>query len=135
MSKEKKNKFSPPKIRKPTAPPSQRHSNKKRELKSDLVGRKAKYGSETGQYEEEILMDEKNIENSIDHFDLKRFLNAQEEVYEQALNEIQAGRKRSHWMWYIFPQIIGLGSSSTTRHYAVKSAEEARAYLDYPILG
>src|SRR5262249_770267 len=55
--------------------------------------------------------------------------------YERALVEIRSGRKRSHWMWYIFPQIDGLGFSSTTKFYAIKSAEEAKAYLAHPVLG
>jgi uncharacterized protein (DUF1810 family) len=70
-----------------------------------------------------------------DPYDLGRFQQAQEDDYEQALSEIASGRKRSHWMWYIFPQIDGLGFSSTARHYAIKSLDEARAYLDHPILG
>jgi uncharacterized protein (DUF1810 family) len=67
--------------------------------------------------------------------DLSRFLKAQESDYEQALSEIKSGQKRTHWMWYIFPQIDGLGSSSTARLYSIKSIEEARAYLDHPLLG
>lgn len=70
-----------------------------------------------------------------DPYDLGRFLQAQEGDYEQALSEIESGRKRSHWIWYIFPQIDGLGSSSTSKRYAIKSLDEARAYLDHPILG
>src|SRR4029079_13489078 len=70
-----------------------------------------------------------------DPFDLNRFLTAQEENYQQALSEIKNGRKRTHWMWYIFPQIDGLAFSSTSKHYAIKSIEEARAYLDHPVLG
>lgn len=70
-----------------------------------------------------------------DPHNLARFLEAQERDYEQALSEIKAGRKRSHWMWYIFPQFAGLGSSPTSRHYAIKSVEEARAYLAHPVLG
>jgi uncharacterized protein (DUF1810 family) len=70
-----------------------------------------------------------------DPFDLGRFLRAQEDDYERALAEIRSGRKRTHWMWYIFPQFDGLGFSSTARHYAIKSIEEARAYLAHPILG
>jgi uncharacterized protein (DUF1810 family) len=70
-----------------------------------------------------------------DPYDLGRFQQAQEDDYEQALSEITNGRKRSHWMWYIFPQIDGLGSSSTARHYAIKSLDEARAYLAHPVLG
>jgi uncharacterized protein (DUF1810 family) len=70
-----------------------------------------------------------------DPYDLDRFLRAQADDYERALSEIQAGRKRTHWMWYIFPQIDGLAVSSLSKYYAIKSAEEARAYLDHPVLG
>jgi uncharacterized protein (DUF1810 family) len=70
-----------------------------------------------------------------DPYDLGRFLQAQEDDYEQALAEIASGRKRTHWMWYIFPQIDGLAFSSTSRRYAIKSLDEARAYLEHPILG
>jgi uncharacterized protein (DUF1810 family) len=70
-----------------------------------------------------------------DPHDLARFVEAQAGDYETALAEIRAGRKRSHWMWYIFPQIDGLGFSSMARRYAIKSLDEARAYLDYPVLG
>ena len=66
---------------------------------------------------------------------LSRFVQAQAEIYEQALSEIRAGRKRSHWMWYVFPQFSGLGVSSTSRRYAIKSMAEARAYLGHPVLG
>ena len=69
-----------------------------------------------------------------DTFGLKRFLDAQSGVYQFALNEIINGRKESHWMWYIFPQYKGLGRSSTSRIYAIKGLEEAKAYLDHPIL-
>ena len=70
-----------------------------------------------------------------DRFDLDRFVRAQESDYKQALEEITGGRKRSHWMWYIFPQFAGLGLSSTSQHYAIGSLDEARAYLAHPILG
>ncbi len=70
-----------------------------------------------------------------DPYDLGRFVRAQGADYEQALSEIRGGRKRTHWMWYIFPQIDGLGFSSTARYYAVKSIAEAKAYLGHPILG
>jgi len=70
-----------------------------------------------------------------DPFDLKRFTSAQEGVYGAALAELKGGRKRSHWMWFIFPQIDGLGFSATSRRYAIKSIREARAYLDHPVLG
>lgn len=70
-----------------------------------------------------------------DPFDLGRFESAQESVYDGALGELRIGRKRTHWMWYIFPQIDGLGQSSTSRYYAIKSIEEAQAYLEHPVLG
>lgn len=66
---------------------------------------------------------------------LQRFLDAQARDYPQALTEIKAGRKRSHWMWYVFPQIQGLGFSSTSQHYAIRDAAEAAAYLKHPVLG
>ncbi|MGX8720394.1 MAG: DUF1810 domain-containing protein [Eubacteriales bacterium] len=67
--------------------------------------------------------------------DLSRFLKAQEQDYEQALREIRSGRKRSHWMWYIFPQIQGLGFSPTAQYYAIRDLQEARDYLAHPVLG
>ena len=67
--------------------------------------------------------------------DLSRFLKAQEQDYEQALREIRSGRKRSHWMWYIFPQIQGLGFSPTAQYYAIRDLQEARDYLTHPVLG
>ena len=70
-----------------------------------------------------------------DPYDLKRFISAQEGIYDRVLDELRGGLKRTHWMWYIFPQIDGLGHSPTTRHYAVKSVEEARRYLRHPVLG
>ena len=70
-----------------------------------------------------------------DPHDLDRFVRAQEDDYDQALAEISAGRKRSHWMWYIFPQFDGLAFSSTSKYYAIKSLEEAKAYLAHPVLG
>ena len=66
---------------------------------------------------------------------LQRFLDAQESAYPTALAEIKRGRKQSHWMWFIFPQIQGLGLSSTSRFYALKNATEAAAYLKQPLLG
>ena len=71
----------------------------------------------------------------LDAFDLERFVRAQESDYERALAEIVSGRKRSHWMWYVFPQFAGLGLSSTSQYYAIGSLDEARAYLAHPILG
>jgi uncharacterized protein (DUF1810 family) len=70
-----------------------------------------------------------------DPHDLNRFVRAQESDYDRALAEIRSGRKRTHWMWYIFPQLDGLGFSPTARRYAVKGIEEARAYLADPVLG
>jgi len=70
-----------------------------------------------------------------DVHDLDRFLKAQDEAYADALDELRAGHKRSHWIWFIFPQIAGLGHSPTAQYYAIKSPDEARAYLAHPILG
>ena len=70
-----------------------------------------------------------------DPHDLARFLRAQQDDYATALAEIRAGHKRSHWMWYVFPQFDGLGFSPTSRRYAIRSAAEARAYLAHPVLG
>lgn len=65
---------------------------------------------------------------------LRRFLSAQERDYDRALEEIRAGRKRSHWMWYIFPQIQGLGFSTTAQYYGIKDLEEAKDYMEHPLL-
>ena len=73
--------------------------------------------------------------NRGDPFGLDRFVQAQEGAYAQALGEIRGGRKRTHWMWYIFPQLDGLGFSATSRHFAIKGLDEARAYLEHPVLG
>ena len=70
-----------------------------------------------------------------DPFQLQRFVEAQEGVFETALAEIRAGRKQSHWMWFVFPQIAGLGRSPTAQYYAIRSMHEARAYLAHPLLG
>jgi uncharacterized protein (DUF1810 family) len=67
--------------------------------------------------------------------DIERFVRAQERTYPTALAEVRSGRKRSHWMWYVFPQIAGLGSSETSRRYAIRDTAEARAYLEHPLLG
>jgi uncharacterized protein (DUF1810 family) len=66
---------------------------------------------------------------------LDRFVSAQDATYGQALAELQSGRKRTHWMWFVFPQIAGLGSSPTAQRYAIRSLDEARAYLAHPVLG
>jgi uncharacterized protein (DUF1810 family) len=70
-----------------------------------------------------------------DPYDLQRFVTAQEPVYERVLAELRAGRKRSHWMWFIFPQIEGLGSSDMSQRYAIRSGAEAAAYIEHPVLG
>jgi uncharacterized protein (DUF1810 family) len=74
---------------------------------------------------------------SADPYDLERFVRAQDSggTYAAALGELRAGRKRGHWMWFVFPQVAGLGSSHTARHYAVSGPAEARAYLAHPVLG
>ena len=70
-----------------------------------------------------------------DPFNLQRFVDAQAHVIDQVLAELRDGRKRSHWMWFIFPQIAGLGSSPTAQHFAISGRAEALAYLDHPTLG
>jgi uncharacterized protein (DUF1810 family) len=66
---------------------------------------------------------------------LERFVQAQQPVYEQVIEELRAGRKRTHWMWFIFPQLRGLGRSEMARHYGISSKDEAAAYLGHPVLG
>jgi uncharacterized protein (DUF1810 family) len=75
------------------------------------------------------------MESASDPFDLQRFVDAQERVYSGVLDELRVGRKRSHWIWFIFPQIAGLGSSPTAARYAISSLAEARAYLHHVLLG
>ncbi len=75
------------------------------------------------------------MEQDADPFDLRRFVDAQAPVIEGALSELRAGRKRTHWMWFVFPQIEGLGFSSMAKRYAIRSPAEARAYLNHPLLG
>ena len=70
-----------------------------------------------------------------DPYDLRRFVDAQQAVYETVCRELRQGRKQSHWMWFIFPQIKGLGRSATAQKFAISSREEAEAYLAHPILG
>lgn len=72
---------------------------------------------------------------SDDPFNLDRFVSAQERIYATALDELRTGRKRSHWMWFVFPQLRGLGISPTATFYSVGSIEEARAYIAHPTLG
>jgi uncharacterized protein (DUF1810 family) len=67
--------------------------------------------------------------------DLIRFLDAQNEIYAQVIKELTVGRKRTHWMWFIFPQLAGLGRSATAQHYAIRDLDQARRYLADPILG
>ncbi|HKU92448.1 MAG TPA: DUF1810 domain-containing protein, partial [Sphingomicrobium sp.] len=70
-----------------------------------------------------------------DPHDLQRFVDAQDGVFETALAELRAGTKQSHWMWFVFPQLAGLGHSPTAQYYAIRSLDEARAYLAHPLLG
>ena len=70
-----------------------------------------------------------------DPFDLRRFVEAQESIHGTALAELKAGRKRTHWMWFVFPQVQGLGNSPMAVKFSVKSREEARRYLEHPLLG
>lgn len=70
-----------------------------------------------------------------DPFDLARFVGAQTGSYERALGELRAGAKTSHWMWYVFPQLAGLGQSAMAQHFAIRGLGEARAYLAHPVLG
>ncbi len=70
-----------------------------------------------------------------DPYDLQRFVDAQAGTYTQALAELRAGRKTGHWMWFVLPQVAGLGRSATAQHYAVSGLDEARAYLAHPVLG
>lgn len=70
-----------------------------------------------------------------DPFDLRRYVDAQDPAYEQIRRELRAGQKSSHWMWFVFPQVAGLGQSPTARRFAISSLAEAQAYLRHPILG
>ena len=70
-----------------------------------------------------------------DSFNLQRFVDAQAPIYSQALDELERGGKASHWMWFVFPQIAGLGRSATAQQYAISSVEEAQAYLQHAVLG
>ena len=70
-----------------------------------------------------------------DHFNLDRFVSAQASVFDAVLRELQAARKRTHWMWFVFPQLRGLGQSSTAQFYGIDSLEEAQAYKAHPLLG
>lgn len=70
-----------------------------------------------------------------DPYNLQRFVDAQEGIYDRALSELQDGQKQSHWMWFVFPQVAGLGHSAMSRLYSIHSIDEAKAFLDHPLLG
>lgn len=80
-------------------------------------------------------MDEEATIDDPDPFDLQRFVTAQAPVVDQAIAELRAGRKRSHWMWFVLPQVVGLSSSRVAQRYAIRSLDEARAFLAQPTLG
>jgi uncharacterized protein (DUF1810 family) len=84
---------------------------------------------------EEIMPQASDTAGPTDLFNLHRFISAQDSVYADVLAELRSGHKRTHWMWYIFPQFDGLGYSSTSKHYAIRSREEARQYFEHPVLG
>lgn len=73
--------------------------------------------------------------SATDPFDLQRFVGAQSDAYERAVAELRGGRKRTHWMWFVFPQLKGLGRSATAFRYGITGIDEARAYLAHPVLG
>jgi uncharacterized protein (DUF1810 family) len=73
--------------------------------------------------------------SDVQRFDLQRFVDAQEPVYAAVVEELRSGTKRTHWMWFVFPNIAGLGASAMARHYAIGSLAEARAYAAHPVLG
>ena len=81
------------------------------------------------------MIDKADRASGSDPFELSRFLKGQDRVYDRVLSELRSGRKRTHWMWFVVPQIEGLGYSSTTQYYSIKSKEEARQYLNHPLLG
>jgi len=81
------------------------------------------------------MMRENATPVSDDPFNLNRFTDAQNDIYHRVIKELTSGRKTTHWMWFVFPQIDGLGYSPTTKHFAIKSIDEARQYLNHPVLG
>jgi uncharacterized protein (DUF1810 family) len=91
--------------------------------------------SSSADYTEMLMPPTSDTTGNPDPFDLQRFVSAQEKVYANVLAELRSGQKRTHWMWYIFPQMAGLGYSSTAKHYAIQRSEEARQYLNHPVLG
>ncbi len=82
-----------------------------------------------------MTVDKSPSSDGADPFDLRRFVDAQGRVYDTVLAELRSGAKRSHWIWFVFPQLRGLGHSATAQHYGISSIEEARAYLAHPVLG
>jgi uncharacterized protein (DUF1810 family) len=82
-----------------------------------------------------MAVDKSLSSNDADPFDLRRFADAQDRVHDTVLAEIRAGAKRSHWIWFVFPQLRGLGHSATAQRYGISSLDEARAYLAHPTLG
>ncbi len=80
-------------------------------------------------------MDKLLSSDAADPFDLRRFVDAQDRAYDTALEELRGGRKRSHWIWFVFPQLQALGRSQTAIRYGISSLDEATAYLDHPVLG
>jgi uncharacterized protein (DUF1810 family) len=98
-------------------------------IKREKKYRKISYFSKTGQ---QIKKDSSAMSNN---YNLERFIDAQRSDYAIALSEIKSGRKQSHWMWYIFPQVLGLGYTSTSILYAIKDVDEATAYLRHEVLG
>jgi uncharacterized protein (DUF1810 family) len=77
----------------------------------------------------------KTLSSGADQFDLQRFVDAQHRVYDTVIDELRGGRKRSHWIWFVFPQLRGLGRSPAALHYGIASLQEARAYLAHDVLG
>jgi uncharacterized protein (DUF1810 family) len=83
----------------------------------------------------EVPVDKLSSSDAADPFDLRRFVDAQERVYDTVLDELRGGRKRSHWIWFVFPQLQALGRSPTAKRYGIVSLAEATAYLDHDVLG
>jgi uncharacterized protein (DUF1810 family) len=112
-------------------------------LRSNKLARAAQLGQEYPRKHWRSLLDDVFLDEELnmvgitddDPFDLSRFAIAQEGVYPRVLSELKNGQKKTHWIWYIFPQIEGLGESETSKFYAIKSREEAREYLNHPLLG
>jgi uncharacterized protein (DUF1810 family) len=82
-----------------------------------------------------VTVDKSPSSDGADPFDLRRFVDAQDRVYDTVLAELRSGAKRSHWIWFVFPQLRGLGHTTTAQHYGISSIDEARAYLAHPVLG